>query len=312
MPTPMLIEVESYNGEDMITLAGRGEGGQGVVLTDQGMQGAWSEQFSSIWNSHAFQVGADFGGVRINKSDIVIPVHIKGTPGSSVSENMSRWRKMWSKQRDSKLFIEDEDSRRSMPLRISETIGFNPTIDPNFANWAHMVMTCVAKYPRWSEPDDVPEPWVNPTDTTGVTFNPNNPLQGASLGVIPITNPTDCDLWVQYKLQAYPGARYILPDYSFGDNRYRMGEAHRDRKIVMPPLIAGEHLYIDTDETKDQVKSSLNTPMYIRMKGVRFLYPIPAYTLKPVNLTIGVVGAPAGVGVQVTLRREWSAPVGLQ
>lgn len=311
MPTPTLIEVESYDGEETFTIAGRGKGGHGVFLTDDGMQGAWEEQFSSIWNQHAFQVGADFGGVRINKSDIVIPVHIKATPGSTISENKSRWRKSWSKKKDSTLFIEDEDSRRSMPLRISETVGFDPKIDPNVVNYAQMVMTCVAKYPRWSEPDVI-YPWTSPTDTTGVTFNPNNPLQGAAIKTFEITNPTDCDLWLQYRLQAYPGARYILPDYSFGDNRYRMGEEHFDRKLVMPPLLAGEHLWINTDETEDQVKSSLNTPMYIRMKGVRFLYPIPAYTVKPVELTIGVVGAPAGVGVQVIQKREWTAPVGLQ
>ena len=79
----------------------------------------------------------------------------------------------------------------------------------------------------------------------------------------------------------------------------------------MPPLIAGEHLRVDTDEDTTQVESNIDTQPYLRMGGVRFLYPIPPYT-PPTELPVAVTGAPAGVGVQVRCPRVWGRPWGLQ
>ena len=77
---------------------------------------------------------------------------------------------------------------------------------------------------------------------------------------------------------------------------------------MLPPLLAGEHLLVNTDESPKfgQFNSSLDTQFYIRMKGKSFLYPIPAGTRKTM-LPIGVQYAPAGVGVKIRTPKMWTS-----
>ncbi|MBP2211080.1 hypothetical protein JOJ87_001424 [Rhodococcus ruber] len=307
-PELTLIEWEGHNGE-WFTLAGVGSGDRGVHLSSQ-ISGIWDDPFNSIWNSHAFQIGADFGGIRTNQRDVVFGVHVKGTASASWRENDSEFRKSFSPLRDSKLWIETPDSRRHLNLRLSETPQFAPEIDPNKIKYGAVVYTCVAGNPRWYEPD-VTSTWVSPTDTTAVDGSGN--FTTTSSGTVAVSNPTDTTIWLKWVLQAYPGAIYTLPDFSFGDDRFERAEIDATRSIVMPPLMADEHLVVDTDEhaLNGQVNSSLDTQVYIRMNGVQFLYPIPPYT-KTTHLPVSVTGAPAGVGVQCVQQRPWSRPFGLQ
>lgn len=305
-PEAMLFEVEGHNGE-WFTIAGKGEGDRGVTLGTQ-IDGIWDSPFESIWNSHAFQIGADFGGIREDKQDVAFGVHITDRVGT-FEENDSEFRKAWHKKKDSNLWVTTENSRRYLPMRLSKAPEFAPEIDPIVAGYGGVVYHTTAGFPRWLEPDKV-DKWVSTTDTTGVVFNPANPLAGASIGHVTISNPTDEPIWLKWVLQGYPGARYILPDFSFGDDRFDRAAEDADRKIVMPPAIAGDNISIDTDETKDQVTSTLDLPWYIYMQGVTFCYPVPEYT-KPIQLPVAVTGAPAGVGVQVRQPRTWSRPIGM-
>ncbi|MBP0109505.1 phage tail protein, partial [Rhodococcus hoagii] len=66
--------------------------------------------------------------------------------------------------------------------------------------------------------------------------------------VVPFANPTPAPIWAQWVVQAATNARWAIPDYSFGDDRYRRAAADANRRIVMPKLLAAEHLYINTDE----------------------------------------------------------------
>ncbi|MEH6802083.1 MAG: phage tail protein [Rhodococcus erythropolis] len=292
-----LIELESYTGE-WFTLLGPGKGDRGVFL-DQDPSGFYDEEpIEAIYNSHAFELGATFGGIRVNKKDVLFKVHVRDTKDATWLENNSAWQRALSFTKDSKLWIETDGSRRYLKIRKFKSNELTPKIDPNKVQYGLVVMTCVAPYPRWIE-NDGEFIWTAQTDS----------LNGTTCwGTFPVKNPTDTEVWLKYELQAYPGAEYILPDYSFGDNRLRRKVEDANKQITLAKLLAGEHLLVDTDESPDfgQFNSSIDTQFYIRMKGKTFTYPIPAGK-KRTLLPIGVRFAPAGVGVKIRTPKTWSS-----
>ncbi|MFE2997932.1 phage tail protein [Nocardia sp. NPDC059246] len=277
-----------------------GAGDRGVYLGTH-PEGIYDEPVESIWNSQAFQIGADFGGIRVHKREVILGAEVINTSDQSWQRNDSDFRKAWSYKKDSKLWCETEEwGRRFLRLRLTKTPDFSPDTDPFKDQYGHVIYSGTAGWPRWQE-DDVTDPWISTTDTTDGSW---------ADGFVTVSNPTDTEMWLKWVLQAYPGAVYKLPDFSLGDDRFERASAHAARKITMPALIAGEHVRVDTDEHADQVVSDIDTQIYQRMRGVRFLYPIPPET-KPMQLPVSVKNAPAGVGVQVRCPRNWSRPYGL-
>ncbi|WP_240327547.1 phage tail protein [Nocardia farcinica] len=268
------------------------------------------EPVETIWNATAYQIGSTPGGYRVEKRDITLPLEFVRTDDETFQRNDSEFRKAFRPDKDSKLWCRtDEWGSRWLDLRLTSEPEYVLDLDPFKRQYVHADYFLTAGFPRWRQPD-VTAKWINPTDTTNGTW---------SYGTVTVSNPTDTEMWLVWVVQAYPGAVYELPDFSFGDDRYERPDADAQRKIKLPALIAGEHLRVNTDEQQDQVVSNIDTQVYQRMKGVRFLYPIPPYlgtrnhptVKKPVVLPVGVKGAPAGVGVQVRCPLNWSRPWGL-
>lgn len=385
------ISLVGVNGRSF-TLTGDGAGDAGVYLADGGIDGIWDAPVKTIWNSHAFQKGAKYGGKRILKRDMVLTFIVTDDNGVPWEENDSELRKAFDYDDDATLWYETEGSRRWLKLRLAQEPTFNPIDDPIRAQVEVIKFTVTAGDPFWYEPD-VTDTWISPTDSTAswsvrltgatagtftlsfagqttagiaynapaaavqsaltalptvgagmatvtgvgpyaVTFDPSimsGTLAGSGAGLTPtgaavtvtapayvwvdgsvwISNPTDQPIWLEWVLQAWPGVMYRLSDYSFGNDRFQRAIADAARRIVMPALLAGEHLKVNTDEEQDQVVSDIDTQAWLRMRGVSFLYPIPPRT-KRMQLPVSVTNAPAGVGVQVRCHRPWSRPAGLQ
>ncbi|WP_280395565.1 phage tail protein [Nocardia brasiliensis] len=301
MPSGLTFEFESWRSTDDIwTIHGEGAGDRGIYLGTN-PEGLYDEPTESIWNSYAYQIGADFGGIRIHKREVILGVEAIATPYQSWQRNDSDFRKAWSYKKDSRLrCLTDDWGLRYLRLRLSKTPDFSPDTDPFKDQYGHVIYSGTAGFPRWQE-DDVTAVWVSTTDTTNGEWTD---------GVVKVSNPTDTEMWLKWVLQAYPGVVYKLPDFSFGDDRFERASEHANRKITMPALVAGEHLRVDTDENADQVVSDIDTQAWQRMRGIRFLYPIPPGTQETL-LPVSVKNAPAGVGVQVRCPRNWSRPWGL-
>lgn len=301
MESGLKFEFESWKDPgDVWTIYGPDKGDRGLYL-GQHPEGIYDEPTETIWNSHAFQIGAEFGGIRVHKREIILGMEVVGNADGSWQENDSAWRKAWNYKKQSKLWCEtDEWGRRFLPVQLSKTPDFAPDFDPFKDQYGHVIYSGVAGYPRWIGKTET-DKWVSTTDTTDGSW---------TYGAVEIANPTDTDLWMEWVLQASPGAVYRLPDHSWGDDRFDRAAVDASRVITMPALIAGEHVRVDTDDTADQVVSDLDTAIWQRMRGVRFLYPVPPGTPKT-TLQVGVKNAPAGVGVQVRCRRHWTRPWGL-
>jgi hypothetical protein len=193
-------------------------------------------------------------------------------------------------------------------VRLAEAPKISTDFDPNQTQVERVIMSVIALDPFWYGEADVIE-WENPTDTTGVV------PESVTLQPLTFENPGDFYTWPIYELQATAGATWILPDYSWGNKRWKNAVPHANRHIVMPALVAGEHLRVDTDEMAKlgQFETALNTPFYMRMAGERFLYPLPAGLLTETpNVTIGVANAPQGLKAKITILRPWTRPFGME
>lgn len=302
------VSLISWDGTTEFILAGPGEGNHGVHLAS-GVDGIYDLPLSVLVTEHAFQRGGSYGGTRYPPRRFAFGVVIYGEGGFGWDRRNSRWRKAWSSEHDSTLVIKTPTSRRFMRVRLSETPQLKTDTDPNQSQVERYVMSVIALDPFWYGDERVIN-WENPTDTTGITVPEN-----VTLSPITLDNPGDFYSWPLYELWAAPGAQWILPDYSWGNNRWRAAQAHAARHIVMPAMAEGEHLRVDTDEMAKlgQFKSATDTQFYKRMKMQRFLYPLqPGLVPDAPNALIGVANAPQGLRARITLLRPWTAPWGME
>ncbi|MGW4240903.1 phage tail protein [Nocardia sp. NPDC004722] len=290
-----LVEVEGCMGS-WFTLSGPGMGEQGVILgTD--VEGIWDAPVKTIWTEHAHQIGGSYAGHRYLKRDIVFGVWIDDIDTGSWQINDSEWRKNWAYDRDSKLWITTPDSgRRYLNVRLLEQPNFKPEKDPNLLRSGKVVMTVCAGDPWWYEEQPYTDTWVLASGTSGS-------------GYVTIDNPTDQPVWLEWILQG--GARWTIPDYSFGDNSFGRADADAARRIRMPKQKPGQTFWINTDPFEDMLRDPAGSQVWSLMNGVTYNYAIPPYT-KAIQLPVSVEEASPGASVQVRVKRNWSRPWGLE
>ena len=289
-------------------LAGEGEGNRGVHL-GTGLEGIYDIPMSVLITEHAFQKGASYGGTRYPPRRFSFGVVVYGEAGAAWDRRDSQWRRAWSTSEDSYLVVETPNSTRTLRVRLSEAPKISTDFDPNQTQVERVIMTVIALDPFWYGEPEVIE-WENPTDTTGLAVPEN-----VTLSPLTYENPGDFYTWPVLELQAAPGACWIIPDYSWGNKRWRSAVQHANRHLVLPSLVAGEHLRVDTDEMAKlgQFETALDTPFHMRMEGQRFLYPLPAGLIaEGPNVSIGVWNAPAGLKARITIPRPWTRPFGME
>lgn len=306
-PDETLIEWEGCDGS-WWTLAGPNQWGEGVCLAseDDGtdFDGMYEPPVTAIYNSTAFEVGAHFGGIREEKYDFILAVHVKGEKGRPWRYVDSAFRRAMSFKRDSKIWVTTGDSRRHLPVRLGGKVRLKTAHDPNSEQYGLLLIPLVGAYPRWIEKDHVSE-FVTTTDTTG---------GGTETGYVTVSNPLpeDYEIWPKWRIQASnAGLIVTLPDYSWGNDEYDRAEEDALLKVELAPLIAGEHLLVDTDKMAwgGQFISNLDTEFHARMGGRRLVYPIPGDT-PPTQVPVTVTKAPIGTGIQVVCPRPWPRPWG--
>lgn len=303
MGSPPIVELEGVNGQKF-TLSGPGAGDEGVKLATD-IQGLYEAQVKTLYVSHANEEGSTYSGKRILQRDITFGVHVTGG-ADSWEEVDSAWRLAWDYGlRTARLWVETETSRRYIDVALARDPEVIDPFKGHAIGYTKVVMHVVASNPWWYD-KVATYSWESTVDTSSGSTQ-------SDVIHVPHLNPTPTPIWLQWVVQASTGARWTIPDYSFGDDRYGRAVADASRRIAMPALLAGEHLLITTDEAAkhEQVVSSIDTQIYLRMNGVRFQYPVPAGT-KAVDLNVSISKAPAGVGIQVRALRPFSRPWGLR
>ncbi|WP_433661088.1 phage tail protein [Nocardia sp. CA-128927] len=294
-------------GAEKFTVAGPGMGDRGVVLADEDsgtdFDAMYETATTTIWNATAYQIGADFGGLREEKFDFSLAFHVLGTPQLPWRHADSAFRQGFSFRRDSMVRVQIGDTQRRLPVRLGAKPRVKIVGDPNIHDYGLVVVPLIGAYPRWLE-DDATSTFITATDTTG---------GGVETGFVTVANPLpiDYEIWPRWVFQGTAGIVWTIPDFSWGSDEFDRAEIDADRKIVMPPLLAGEHIVIDTDRMarNGQANSSLDTEFYARMGGKRFVYPLPGRTPET-RIPVSVTGAPIGAGIQVRCPRPWPRPWG--
>ena len=153
-------------------------------------------------------------------------------------------------------------------------------------------------------------------DTGGTTTSTNAPTSSTvpsiDTGYVTVWNPTNTTCWLRWMAQAgNQNVQWTIPDFSWGSDAWNRAAADAGRMIIMPQLLVGENVMIDTNPYafSGQVKSSLDTQVYLRMNGVQFLYPIPPRT-PPTDIPVQVQFAQPGNGIRVYCPMEWLHPWG--
>ena len=310
------VVIEPWDGGEEYVVSGQGAGSRNVELAtgDDGtdFDGMYDPPFQSLYTSTAFQTGSTFTGFREDSYDFELAFHIFGTPELEWRFTDSDFRLAWDIVEQSRIRVETDESVRRLAVRLGSKPKIRTTHDPNRRKRSLLLVPLIAAYPRWVEPDwgentppNHPTKFVTTTDTTASGFED---------GVVTVWNPTPLKQWVRWSVQGTAGIIWTIPDFSWGQEAMHDRPAGVDvaRKITLAPLIAGEHLKIDTNpESIDGMyNSDLDTEVYMRQQ-VEFMYPIPPRT-PPTQVPIRVSKAPIGAGIQVRGPMEWNRPWGLQ
>ena len=280
------IEIVGVNGE-FATIAGDRAGDKGVYLVPD-LSGLVDPEVDIVSETPANFPGGRYVSHRIQTRRVMFAVDIldDGSGSASWRYRDSEWRKMWAYDRPTEIRVTTRDGTRTLYAHL-ESIEVDTEIDPNIQPIVRAVMVAVAYDPFWWGDEE--------------TFTAE--VASGTTEVISVrdANPTDQPVWPIWVVE--PTGTWTLPDYSFNPRE------HANRRIELPSLVASEYVVVNTTPTERQLVSSLGTPVWQRMNGKRFRYPIPAYTLD-VDFEVSYQGS-GTKEVQLRLRRPFSRPWGM-
>lgn len=310
-PDDIEIDIEGCNGE-WWPVAGPKQWTRGAALADEDegtdFDGMYDAPFTAIYNSTAFEVGATYGGIREDKYDFILAVHVVSTPEMRWRTVDSEFRLAFSAKRDTKIWVKAGGSRRYLPVRLGAKPKIKAVNDPSSEQYGLILLPLVGAYPRWMGEDAV-STFITETDTTDPESDPET-------GYVWMSNPLpeDYEIWPEWRIQAAAeGMVVTLPDYSHGWEEYDRAEEDALLKLVLAPLLEGEHLLVRSDKMAfgGQFVSNLDTQFHARMNGRRLNYPLPGRTPRA-QYPVTVTGAPIGTKIQVRCSRPWPRPWGLE
>jgi hypothetical protein len=287
-------------------------GQDGIWLAQGQVKGLWDAPVKTTWKTGAFTEGSKLRNVKKLHRDMDIGFHCIESPGRSMEENESDFRKMFEYQEDpwdddpqpTSIGVETEISGiRMIDVLMYDTPLFEPDIDPIKQQYINLIMKLRAGAPMWYEPD----PATNKPYQSVFSSDATN-----AAGWIEVYNPTDQPMRHKWILTR---GKWEIPDVSWVGRKYnrRPGGAYADRALSMPEITATQGgCWIDLDNSKLQVRDAHYTNLLPLMGGKFFKHIIPPYTPKTL-LPISYTGAPAGGAMAILVQpHNWSRPWGLE
>lgn len=276
-----------------------------------GSTGLYDMPIQTNWGSYGF--GQFFQSWKPKRRDVVWTVHIMNPEtGTMVDQSddlwhliYARWKAMFSPALEASIVYTSFDGERRLGIRNLDTPkpftaqSFEGK-DPKLFTYGSVVMTTACELPFYV---GASERFAWETDTPGNYWFK-----------LPFYNPCPVDIWLEWDLTG--GAKYQLPDYSFGSQAYGRGIADLGKTMPLAQLMDLEDLQVYTRPDLETFVTSLETQFAGRNAGKDFEYPIAPGagssegegSDNPGCIVRANVTNPAGARVELTLPRWYDEP----
>ncbi|ORL83896.1 hypothetical protein [Prescottella equi] len=296
--------------ESVWPVAGRYAGTEGVIISEEGIDGILDAPVKVIDDSTPMQVGGTLRGVDYEVRDIVLRFyafedeargliaggHLESRLRKAFCHEPDRWNPDFKPTRIK--VVTRLSGVRTIEVWLNEAPNVDLTVDPLNDEMFIVAYQLRAYQPMWrSRPD--------------MTFFESTGASGT--GTIEVWNPTDRPLLQRWELTR---GTWTLPDptWSGKPNHRAPGGAMPTRAVELPQITAADGgVTIQMDRSKQHARSATGTPYEARMQGNWLRHVIPPYTPRQ-GLPISVVGAPVATGARAELHmdRLWSRAWGLE
>lgn len=270
-----------------------------------GSTGLFDMPIQTNWGTYGF--GQFFQSWKPKRRDVVWTMNIiNPDSGEKLKHDaylwhliVSRWKAMFSTTKEATVVYTSMDGERRLGLRTLDTWRSFSThnwegIDPHHFAAGSVVQTMAAELPFYIGTPQVFEHETGPD--SWFTF--------------PYFNPGTVDIWPEWELEW--GAKYVLPDYSFGQENYGRGVIDRGKTVPTPELIEGDgSVTVMTRPDMETYLSEQETPVYNRAAGKDFEYPIPpgdGESDPATGCVVRVIGGAGDMGIRLTLPRWYAEP----
>lgn len=291
-------------------VAGKYAGREGVILSEDGVDGILDAPVTVIDDSTPMQVGGTLRGVDYEVRDIVLKFYAfedEARRSRAGGDLESRLRRAFCYEPDkwdpdfkpARIKVVTRLSQaRTIEVWLSDAPDVDLTIDPIQDELFIDAFKLRAYQPMWRSRPDMSE-----FEVTGTSGS----------GEIESWNPTDRPLEQRWELTR---GIWVLPDptWSGKPNKRVRGGALPNHTVPLPEITAADGgVTIQMDRSKRHARAANGTPYEARMQGRWLRHVIPPYTPRGTMLPISVTGAPAGgARAELHMERLWSRPWGLE
>jgi hypothetical protein len=265
------IDIEDKFGQ-RVRISGPGQGEQGYFMSPNSTGLLDDVPVKTIWHKTMF--GMAYSGMEWERRELVWTCNIgydqyldPDRDPDEWHQLYDDWRSMFAYDRDTKIIYGAPDGERILYARMIEkpkpfsTHKFEGK-DPKLWKFGSVVMTMACEFPFFIGPS---ERYIWEFEGTGTVWTR-----------LPHYNPSDVPIWPTYEVTE--GARYHIPDFSWGNEYYGRGAADEGKIVPTPILQTGETCDIHTRPDEETYQSANDAPVGLRAQGRDFEYPIPPYT----------------------------------
>lgn len=265
------IDIEDKFG-NRVRISGPGQGQQGYFMAPRSTGLLDDAPVKTIWQKSMF--GQSYSGMEWERREAIWTVNIGYDNDNLVDPDRDPdewhdlyddWRNMFAYDRDTKIIYGTGTDERILYARMIErpkpfsTHAFEGK-DPKLWSFGAVVMTMACEFPFYVGPE---ESYVWEFEGSGTAWTR-----------LPFFNPSDVPVFPWYEVS--PGAKWHIPDFSWGNEMYGRGLGDLDKIITTPKITNLDgHTDIYTRPDTETYQSENDTPVGLRSDGRDFEYPIP-------------------------------------
>lgn len=297
-----LARISIVTEDDSVVVSGGDSSDWEAIRLNEDPEGMFDTEVELKTISVAGMEGGFDGGEEVPVRELTLPFNCYAPEGGTIEETISRLRKLLWRRTFEWHYETQHSGLRWLRCKRSKSIKVSPKRDWNLDNYALATVEAVALNPNY--------------ESAPLEVIVTNPSSGTNTLWVPMWNPTDQKAWPEWAFKPNGTASFSFADFSFGneqeiDPTWTPGQ-HANRMINMPKI--NKMWSVMSHPLMDPYIAADLSNADGQMGAVEPLYWVPPYTGtadNPILLPVTING-PAGAQAKFTLRRFWSAEMGLE